>query len=46
MDSKGFFTTAHLGFRDLECDQEVEGEGEGVLLLEWPFGLNLLAIHS
>lgn len=45
VDSKCFFTTSRLGFRDLEYDHEVGGEGEGVLLLEWPVCLNLLAIH-
>lgn len=46
MVSKGFFTTSCLGFGDLECDREVGGDGEGVLLLEWHVDLNLLAIHS
>ena len=39
-------STSHLGSEDLEDFLEVAGEGEGVLLLEWPVNLDLLAIHS
>lgn len=31
---------------DLECEREVEGDGEGVLLLEWCEDVYLLSIHS
>jgi len=41
-----FFAISHLGLGDLECFPEVGGDGEGVLLLEWPIDLDLLAIHS
>jgi len=40
-----FYATSHLGSGDLECNREVGGDGEGVLLLEWPVSLDLLAIH-
>ena len=46
MDSKDLFTTSHLGFGDLECDREVGGDGERVLLLEWITDLDFLAIHN
>lgn len=46
VDCKYFFKTSHLGFGDLECDQEVGGDREGVLLLEWISYLDLLSIHS
>ena len=41
-----FFSTYFLGIGDLECEGEVGGDGEGILLLEWPVDLDLLAIHS
>ena len=31
---------------DLECEREVEGDGEGFLLLEWREDVDLIAIHS
>ena len=46
MGSVVVFTTSHIGLGDLECDREVGGDGEGVLLLEWLSDLYLLAIHS
>jgi len=46
VEYKGFFTTSHLGFGDLECDREVGGDGKEILLLEWPINLNSLTIHS
>jgi len=46
VDYKDFFTTSCFGFGDLECDQEVGADGEGVLLLKWLFDLDFLAIHS
>ena len=46
VDYKGFFTTSRLGLGDLECDREVGGDGEVVLLLEWPINLYLPSIHS
>jgi len=41
-----FILTSRLGIGDLECEGEVGGDGEGVLLLEWPVDLDLLTIHS
>ena len=35
--------TSNSGFK---CNGEVGGDGEGELLSEWYFGLDLLAIHS
>lgn len=46
MDCKYFFTNSRLGFGDLECDREVRGDGEGILLLEWLSDLDFLSIHS
>jgi len=46
VDPKDFFRTSHLGFEDLECDREVGGDSEEVLLLEWLIDLDLLSIHS
>ena len=34
------------GIKDFKCDGEVGGDGEGNLLSEWYFDLDLLAIHS
>ena len=41
-----FFSTSGSVIEDLECEREVEGVGEGVLLLEWHEDVDLLAIHS
>jgi len=41
-----FFSTSGSKIGDLECEQEVEGHGEGVLLLEWREDVDLLTIHS
>ena len=46
MDCKDFFTISCLGFGDLECDREVGGDSEVVLLLQWLYDLYLLSIHS
>jgi len=46
MGSVFFFSTSRLGIGDLECEREVGGDGEGVLLLEWLVDLDLLSIHS
>ena len=41
-----FFATSHLELRYFECFREFGGDGEGVVLLEWPVDLGLLAILS
>ena len=41
-----FFFSFGSKIEDLECEREVEGDGEGVLLLEWCEDVDLLAIHS
>ena len=41
-----FFSTSGSEIEDLECEREVEGDGEGVLLLEWREDVDLLSIHS
>ena len=46
MGSVVFFITSYLRLGDLECDREVGGDGEGVLLLEWPINLDLLSIQN
>ena len=40
------FSTSGLKIGELECEGEIGGDGEGVLLLEWPIDLDFLAIHS
>ena len=41
-----FSSTSSSKIGDLECEQEVEGDDEGVLPLEWREDVDLLAIYS
>jgi len=45
MCSVFFFSTSGSEIGYLECEREVEGDGEGVSLLEWCEDVDLLSIH-